>query len=85
MCLASVEHNKVALILYPNPTKDFINILSSDEVKEITIYNSLSQKVYSNRYKGKNIEINVSKFSKRNYIADIKIDKGNIRKKFIVE
>jgi hypothetical protein len=60
-------------------------VVSSDEVKEITIYNSLSQKVYSNRYKGKNIEINVSKFSKGNYIADIKIDKGNIRKKFIVE
>ena len=85
LSLASVEHNKVALILYPNPTKDFINILSPDQVKEITIYNSLPQKVYTNRYKGKNIEINVSKFSKGNYIADIKIDKGNIRKKFIVE
>ena len=85
LSLASVEPDKTAIILYPNPTKDFINIVSSDEVKEVTIYNSLSQRVYSRKLKGKDIEINVSNFSKGNYIADIKTDKGNIRKKFIVE
>jgi len=85
LSLASVEPDKTAIILYPNPTKDFINIVSSDEIKEITIYNSLSQNVYSKKHKGKDIEIDVSKFSKGNYIVDIKTEKGNIRKKFIVE
>ncbi len=85
LSLASVEPDKTAIILYPNPTKDFINIVSSDEIKEITIYNSLSQNVYSKKHKGKDIELNVSNFSKGNYIADIKTEKGNIRKKFIVD
>lgn len=84
--IESVErYNKETIIIYPNPTKDLINIVSSDEVKEVTIYNSLSQRVYSRKLKGKDIEINVSNFSKGSYIVDIKTDKGNIRKKFIVE
>lgn len=85
LSLASVEPDKTAIILYPNPTTDFINIVSSDEIKEITIYNTLSQNVYFKKHKGKDIELNVSNFSKGNYIADIKTEKGNIRKKFIVE
>lgn len=85
LSLASVEPDKTAIILYPNPTKDFIKILSSDEIKEIIIYNALSQKLYSKIFKGKDIEIDVSKLSKGSYIADIKTEKGNVRKKFIVE
>lgn len=85
LSLASVEPDKIALIFYPNPTKDFINIVSSDEIKEITIYNSLSQNVYSKKHKGKDIEIDISYFSKGSYIVDIRTEKGNIRRKFIVE
>ncbi len=84
LSLASVETDKTAIILYPNPTKDFINIVSSDEIKEITIYNSLSQNVYSKKHKGKDIEIDVSKFSKENYIVDITTDKGKIKKKLVI-
>ena len=85
LSLASVEPDKIALIFYPNPTKDFINIVSSDEIKEITIYNSLSQNVYSKKHKAKDIEIDISYFSKGSYIVDIRTEKGNIRKKYIVE
>lgn len=79
------KEDKYTIILYPNPTTDFINIVSSDDIEEIKIYNFLSQNVYSKQYKGKDIEINVSKFSKGNYIVDITTKKGNIRKKFIVK
>lgn len=79
------KEDKYTIILYPNPTTDFINIVSSDDIEEIKIYNFLSQNVYSKQYKGKDIELNVSNFSKGNYIADIKTEKGNIRKKFIVK
>ena len=79
------KEDKYTIILYPNPTKDFINIVSSDDINEITIYNSLSQNVYSKKHKGKDIEIDISYFSKGSYIVDIRTEKGNIRKKFIVE
>ena len=79
------KEDKYTINLYPNPTTDFINIVSSDEIKEITIYNSLSQNVYSKKHKGKDIEIDIFYFSKGSYIVDIRTEKGNIRKKFIVE
>jgi len=85
LSVASVKPNEVAIIAYPNPTKDFINISSSSIIKEIQVYNTLGQEVYSSKANNKQKQINVSKFAKGNYIAKIQTDNGDVTKKFIVE
>lgn len=85
LSVASVKPNEVTIIAYPNPTKDFINISSSSLIKEIQVYNTLGQEVYSSKANDKQKQINVSDFGKGNYIAKIKTDNGDVTKKFIVE
>lgn len=85
LSVASVKPNEVAIIAYPNPTKDFINISSSSLIKGIQVYNTLGQEVYSSKANDKHKQINVSKFAKGNYIAKIQTDNGDVTKKFIVE
>lgn len=85
LSVASVKPNEVAIIAYPNPTKDFINISSSSIIKEIQVYNTLGQEVYSSKANDKQKQINVSKFAKGNYIAKIQTNNGDVTKKFIVE
>ena len=41
-----VENNNNTLLIYPNPTKDYINIIGENRLT-IEIYNSLGQKIYS--------------------------------------
>lgn len=85
LSIASVKPNEVAIIAYPNPTKDFINISSSSLIKEIQVYNTLGQEVYSSKANDKHKQINVSNFAKGNYIAKIQTYNGDVTKKFIVE
>lgn len=85
LSIASVKPNEVAIIVYPNPTKDFINISSSSLIKEIQVYNTLGQEVYSSKANNKQKQINVSNFAKGNYNAKIQTDNGDVIKKFIVE
>lgn len=83
--IVSINPDKVVIIAYPNPTKDFINISSSSLIKEIQVYNTLGQEVYSSKANDKHKQINVSNFAKGNYIAKIQTDNGDVTKKFIVE
>lgn len=72
---------KTNIKIYPNPAKDFINITSDKAVKSVEIYDVLGRSIkvdFSNK-------INVSQFSKGNYILKIKTDSGDIIEKFIKE
>lgn len=73
----------VALRLYPNPVAEYLNIelSAANELKQITIYNNRGQLV-SKEEKSK---IDVSKYSRGLYIAQIETTKGKVAKKFIVQ
>lgn len=67
------ENNKISTSIYPNPTKNYINILSEEDIKEISIYNKLGQKVFKTNEK--NIKkIDVSKLSNGVYSLIIKLN-----------
>ena len=83
--IVSINPDKVVIMAYPNPTKDYINISSSSLIKEIQFYNTLGQEVYYSTTNNKYKQIDVSNFSKGNYIAKIHTDNGDVTKKFIVE
>ena len=71
--------------LFPNPARYEINIVSSFKIKNIVVYNTLGQKIIEQIINGNTTQLDVSKFTKGNYIAKIYTDNGVATKKFIVE
>jgi hypothetical protein len=62
--------NKVEYSVYPNPSNDFINIETLDKIKNISVSNTLGQKVYQ----GTSNQINISNFSKGMYLMQVEFD-----------
>jgi len=68
------------LIVFPNPTTDFINIKTTKlDIEKIFIHDLAGKLIYS----GKSMKINVSNFPSANYIISIKTSEGVKSFKFI--
>ncbi len=83
----SIE-NANAIYLYPNPTKDKLNIVLSALVanSEIKIYDALGSFIYTNNYlSASKIEIDMSQFPNGIYFIQINNVNGMITKKIIKE
>ncbi|WP_250253327.1 T9SS type A sorting domain-containing protein [Chryseobacterium sp. Marseille-Q3244] len=66
--------NKKALFnIYPNPTSDFIQIESSEKVKEVNIYSSLGQKVMTSQA----TKINLKALNAGIYWVEVKTQNGS--------
>ncbi|MXN91994.1 T9SS type A sorting domain-containing protein [Flavobacterium sp. Sd200] len=76
---------KNAILLYPNPTEDIINIKLPENpnftVTNVAIYNVLGQQVYYDTLKSNGIS--VSNFSGGIYVVKFTTDKGEWQGKFI--
>ena len=71
--------------IYPNPSKNILNLISQFKVKHIEIYNILGVKVKEmvvNNYESK---IDISTLPRGSYIIKLFTVKGSATKKFIVE
>ncbi|WP_445452187.1 T9SS type A sorting domain-containing protein [Flavobacterium sp. 25HG05S-40] len=79
------HENELNLIIYPNPAKDILKIMTSTEIEiqEYLIYNMLGEIVF--RSFENNLAVDVSHFNSGIYNLRIKTDKGTITKKFIKE
>ena len=71
------------LLVYPNPAKDNVSILTADPIKEVTIHNLLGQKVGT--YTGNITTIPVSDLSKGIYVITVKTENNVFNQKFIKE
>ncbi|MBI9036509.1 MAG: T9SS type A sorting domain-containing protein [Bacteroidales bacterium] len=69
-----------AIIIYPNPAIDFVNIVSQQEIKDITVFNFVGQAVYH----GENKIINTSNFKQGIYFVKIKTIRGIYTKKLTI-
>lgn len=77
------QNTSVDFMLYPNPTKDFLTIISKSPIKHIRIYNILSQLVTS---KSKEAKINLSHLKLGIYFCKLIDIDGNTKViKFIKE
>ncbi|MES2395087.1 MAG: T9SS type A sorting domain-containing protein, partial [Bacteroidota bacterium] len=57
---------------FPNPTSDFLNIISSNNEKySISIFNSLGEKIYSEQV-NKNLRVETSNFASGIYFIQLK-------------
>lgn len=84
-CVLGVDTNHAtAFTIYPNPTKNFINIETTSEVENIDIYNSLGQLVSS--LVGNKKVVDVSTLSKGIYFLTITTtDSASVTKKILIE
>ena len=66
-------------LIFPNPSSDFINITSDEEIRSIKIYDIKGSLIKSD----KTSKVDVSAFPKGNYIISIETKSGIETKKFI--
>lgn len=79
-----LEVDDLSIQVYPNPSTDFVNIsfeLKHQKLIDLSVYNVLGEKMFTKKLgllaKGKTLtNIDVSKWSKGNYIVSIKSESG---------
>jgi len=71
--------NKTQVSVFPNPSSDFINIKSDEEIKSIKIYDIKGSLIKSDNIS----KVDISTFPKGNYIISIETKSGVETKKFI--
>jgi endonuclease I/chitodextrinase len=81
--LSTNSFSKADIQFYPNPVKDIINInnKSNREIKNITIYNMLGEKVFYQNNPTKNI--NIKKISKGIYMLTFEVENKIYKSKII--
>lgn len=63
--------------IYPNPTKDILNIESLNVITEVNIVNLLGEIVYNNPIHKSDVEINVQALPTGLYLILLTVDKGS--------
>ncbi|WP_264537490.1 DUF5074 domain-containing protein [Flavobacterium sp. N1736] len=74
------DFNKLELGIYPNPVSDILNIITEDEVVNVTVYDISGKSIHT---KVSNNQVDVSNFAKGMYIINIVTDKAKYTQKFI--
>jgi len=77
--------SKIAVMTYPNPTTNNINIKSDNIIDIVTIYGQNGQLVKTVSVNAKTTLIEVNDLAKGNYILDIKSGKNSIKRNIIVQ
>lgn len=75
----------VGVMTYPNPTSDFVNIVSDNQINSVTIYNLAGQIVMSREVNSDRATINVSNLSAGNYVVEVNVAGSTSRSKLVVK
>lgn len=79
------EATSTDINIYPNPTTAFINIDCEEAINDVTIFNTLGQRVMNERGLGENCSINVSSLSNGTYSMMIETESGElIVRRFVI-
>ncbi len=73
------------LSIYPNPTVDFINIDSYNEIIRVKLYNNLGQLVNDDMINGNHAQINASSYSSGMYLISIETTEGTSVRKVLIK
>ncbi len=79
------ENNIGGLDVYPNPSKDEVNVSSGSIIKSISIFNSFGQLMKNQNVNDKNFRFNISKFNPGVYVLKIEFSDGLISKRIVIE
>lgn len=79
--LSSEDFQDAAVVLYPNPTADYLTVISNTDTFEIALYNSAGQKI--NHKQVSENRIDVTAIPKGVYFVRIETEKGSLTQKFV--
>lgn len=83
--ISGLKHNETDNIcIYPNPAKETINI-GTDNLRHVTIYNTMGQIVFSKAYNEDHAVINVSSFTRGVYMIQATTNAGLTSRKIVLE
>ncbi len=71
--------------LYPNPTKDMVNLRSIDNMSTVSVYDVFGKNIANYEVSGNEAQINVSNLASGLYVAKIATENGVVVKKFNVQ
>ena len=71
--------------LYPNPTKEMLNVFCSYKIKSYTIIDAMGREIISEVSNANSLSINVQGLKTGIYFIRLKTAKGLVKKKFVVE
>ena len=80
----SIEENSQIINVFPNPTSEYINIESVNNIDEIRIFDIQSRVVFFENINSKTKKINISNFSTGVYITEIVSNNIVTRKEFVI-
>ena len=80
-----VSYGQNALLLFPNPVREELNIKLSATFESLDITNLLGQVIYTEKIDEQNIRINISNYRPGVYFIRMKGIQGVVTKKFIKE
>ena len=63
-----VNENTIEIALYPNPVNNLLNVVASEDINNLEVYNITGALVYSNSNCSKKVEINTSAFATGTYV-----------------
>ena len=75
----SSEDNEI--VIYPNPATDFVNIVSQQEIMDLTVFNFVGQVIYQ----GETNKLNTSNYKSGIYFIRIKTDEGIFSKRLTIK
>lgn len=70
-----IDAQSKKVVLYPNPTKEFVNFKNADKIKSVDIFESTGRKVKTVKMEG--TEINVSDLQSGSYYLEITLKDGS--------
>ena len=80
------ENGLTNVVIYPNPAHDAIHIIAEEEIKRITVWNVLGQKIESGGMRRDNkLMLDISHYSPGVYIIGITTERGCTTQKLLVE
>jgi hypothetical protein len=81
LAVSSFDQSKFNL--YPNPTKNILNLTSDSIIENVTIYNTLGQLVLKQDFSTNEVSISLQHLNKGVYIVTAKVGNELLRKQFI--
>ena len=79
------QESASSITIYPNPARDYINVISSDNIIEVRIFNNIGQLIYSQNVDNNNFKINTSNYHTGMYIIQVRTTEGVEVNKVIIE
>lgn len=80
-----VETETINVAMYPNPTKESVNIMAEDGVQQISVYNALGQQIVAMKMHGENkCILNTQDYVSGIYIINIVTENGVSIKRLVI-